>query len=147
MFKTSVSQMQQTASYFFHVDRQNQATNDKGSKNSNNRPPDIHGSSTTEVNTHCSLTGKPKYIFLATATVEVKNKFGQYIPCRALLDSASQSHFLSELCTVFEVTKDPNTFIHIGHQQCNHCSSSRCFNSFKVQTFRLAHNSWLCCFA
>jgi len=140
MFKTSVSQMQQT--YFFHMDRQNQATNDKGSKNCNNLPANIRVSSTAEVNTYCSLTGKPKnHIFLAIAIVEVKNKFGQYVPRRALLDSASQSHFISEMCTLFEVTKDPNTCILTGHQQCKHYSSSWCFNSFKVQTFRLAHNS------
>jgi hypothetical protein len=35
---------------------------------------------------------------LATAIVEVKNKAGQYIPCRALLDSASQSHCITERC-------------------------------------------------
>jgi len=35
---------------------------------------------------------------LATAIVEVRNKFGQYVPCRALLDSASQSHFITERC-------------------------------------------------
>jgi hypothetical protein len=35
---------------------------------------------------------------LATAIVEVKNKAGQYVPCSALLDSASQSHFITERC-------------------------------------------------
>jgi hypothetical protein len=35
---------------------------------------------------------------LTTATVEVRNKAGQYVPCRALLDSASQSHFITERC-------------------------------------------------
>jgi hypothetical protein len=45
------------------------------------------------------LKGKPRnHILLATAIVEVKNKAGQYIPCRALLDSASQSHFITERC-------------------------------------------------
>jgi len=28
--------------------------------------------------------------------VEVQNKFGQYVPCRALLDSAPLSHFITE---------------------------------------------------
>jgi len=42
---------------------------------------------------------KPRnQILLATVIVEVQNKFGQYLPCRALLDSASQSHFLTEKC-------------------------------------------------
>lgn len=35
---------------------------------------------------------------LATAFAEVKSKSGQYVPCRALLDSASQSHFMTERC-------------------------------------------------
>ena len=35
---------------------------------------------------------------LATAIVEVRNKARQYVPCRALLDSASQSHFITERC-------------------------------------------------
>jgi hypothetical protein len=51
------------------------------------------------VNTYCSFKGKPRnHILLATAIVEVKNKAGQYVPCRALLDSASQSHFITERC-------------------------------------------------
>jgi hypothetical protein len=33
---------------------------------------------------------------LATAIVHVQNSFGQYVPCRALLDSASQPHFVTE---------------------------------------------------
>ena len=30
--------------------------------------------------------------------MEVQNKSGQYVPCRTLLDSASQSHFITERC-------------------------------------------------
>ena len=45
------------------------------------------------------MRGKPRnHNLLATAIVEVGNKFGQYVPCRALLDSASQSHFITERC-------------------------------------------------
>jgi len=43
------------------------------------------------------LKGKPKnHTLPATAIVEVRNKSGQYVPCRALLDSGSQSHFITE---------------------------------------------------
>jgi hypothetical protein len=42
---------------------------------------------------------------LATAIVEVQDKFGQYIPRRALLDSASQSHFITERCVRLRLTK------------------------------------------
>jgi len=52
-----------------------------------------------EVNTYCSFKNKPRYhILLATAIVDVKNKSGQYVPCRALLDSGSPSHFITERC-------------------------------------------------
>ena len=45
------------------------------------------------------MKGKPtNHILLATAIVEVINKFGQYVPRRALLDSGSQSHFITERC-------------------------------------------------
>jgi hypothetical protein len=81
-----------------HIDKQNQATNHKGST-TNNLPADAKGSTTAEVNTYCSMKGKSRnHILLATAIVEVKNKSGHYIPCRALLDSASQSHFIRERC-------------------------------------------------
>jgi len=35
---------------------------------------------------------------LANAIVELRNKSGQYVPYRELLDSASQSHFITERC-------------------------------------------------
>jgi len=64
-----------------------------------NGPAYARGSSTAEVNTYCSFKGKPKNQFLlATAIVEIQNESGQYIPCRALLDSASQSQFIPEIC-------------------------------------------------
>jgi hypothetical protein len=79
-----------------HID--NQSNSDRRST-TNNPPSDAKGTSTTEVDTYCSLKGKPrKHILLATATVEFKNKSGQYVPCRVLLDSASQSHFITERC-------------------------------------------------
>ena len=43
--------------------------------------------------------GKPQtQTLLATAVVELRNKLGQYVPCRVLLDSASQCHFITEKC-------------------------------------------------
>ena len=81
-------------------------------------PADARGSSTAEVNTYCSFKGKPRnQILLATAIVEVQNKSGQYVPCRALLDSASQSHFITErkVCTTFEVIQNPDTCINTRH--------------------------------
>jgi len=50
--------------------------------------------------THCSLKGKPiNRILLATAIVEVKSNSGQYVPCRALSNIASQSRFVTERCS------------------------------------------------
>ena len=80
-----------------HIDRQNQSIDDKGTII--NVPADAIGISTAEVNTYCSFKGKSRnQILLATVIVEVQNKCGQYFPCRSLLDSASQSHFITERC-------------------------------------------------
>ena len=97
MFKASCRQCHKRHHTLLHIDRQIQSTNDKGS--ATNGPADVRGSSTAEVNKYCLLKGKPRnHILLATAIVEVQNKFGQYVPCRALIDSASQSHFITERC-------------------------------------------------
>jgi hypothetical protein len=77
----------------------NQTNHDRRLTTNTNPPADAKSKSTTEVNTYCSLKGKPRnHILLATANVEVKNKAGKFVPCRALLDSASQSHFITERC-------------------------------------------------
>ena len=74
-----------------HIDEQNQTTNDKGSTTNNNQSANAKGTTISEVNTYCSLKNKPRnHILLATSIVDVKNKSGQYVPCRALLDSGSQ---------------------------------------------------------
>ena len=81
-----------------HIDEHNQTTNDKGSTTINNHSANAKGT-TAEVNTYCSLKSKPRnHILLATAIVGVKNKSDQYVPCRDLLDSVSQSHFITERC-------------------------------------------------
>jgi hypothetical protein len=50
-------------------------------------------------NSYCSVKCNPvNHVLLATAIVEVKTKFNQYVPCRVLLDSASQVNFISEKC-------------------------------------------------
>jgi len=82
-----------------HIDKQNQTTNDKGSTSNNNHSANAKGTTTAKVNSYCSLKSKPRnHILLATAIVEVKNKSGQYVPCRALFDSGFQSHFITERC-------------------------------------------------
>jgi hypothetical protein len=82
-----------------HINKQNQATNDNGSTTNNNISANTKCSINTEVNTYHTLKRKSRnHILLARAVVEVKNKSGQYVPCRALLDSGSQSHFITERC-------------------------------------------------
>jgi hypothetical protein len=77
----------------------NSQTNNRQSTADTNPPADVRSTSVTDINTYCSLKGKSRnHILLATAMVEVKNRAGQYVPCRALLDSASQSHFITERC-------------------------------------------------
>jgi hypothetical protein len=88
-----------------HIDKQSQ-TRGKGSTTNNNLAADTKGSTNKELNTYCSLRGQAKnHILLATAVVEIQNKFGQYISCRALLDRAP-SHFITESCVQrFRLTK------------------------------------------
>jgi len=82
-----------------HIDKENHTTNDKGSTTNNNHSANAKGTTTAEVNTYCSLKSKPRnHILLATAIVDIRNKSGQYVPCRALLDSGCQSHFITERC-------------------------------------------------
>lgn len=42
-----------------------------------------------------NVANKSSQIVLATAIVRVKDAFGRFVDCRALLDSASQTHFMS----------------------------------------------------
>ena len=77
----------------------NPPTNGKGPSTNNKLTANEQNSAPTEVNTYCTFKGKPQnQVLLATAIVELRNKSGRYIPCRALLDSASQSHFITERC-------------------------------------------------
>jgi len=72
--------------------------NNRGSTN-RSQSADAKGSPTAELNTYCSFKGKPQsQIFLATAIVELRKKSGHYVQCRALLDRASQSHFITKRC-------------------------------------------------
>jgi len=45
---------------------------------------------------HTSKGRPSSQILLATAIIYVRNKCGQLVKCRALLDSASQGHFVTE---------------------------------------------------
>ena len=67
-----------------HLGRQIKTTIDKGSTNNHNKnPADAQGKQNADVNTYFSWKGKPRNHILLAADVEVQNKSGQYIPCRA----------------------------------------------------------------
>jgi hypothetical protein len=70
-----------------HINKQNKVANANRLATNNNSSATTRGATTAEVNNYPSLKDKPRNILLATAFVEVRNKTGQYIPCRALLDS------------------------------------------------------------
>jgi hypothetical protein len=79
-----------------HMDFTSKQKNNK-QQHSQSRKSTPGGTSKTNINLSCAFKGKPHtYVMLATAIVHVENSFGQYVPCRALLDSASQSHFVTE---------------------------------------------------
>jgi hypothetical protein len=91
------------------------------------------------VNTYCSLKGKPRnHILLATAIVEVKNKAGQYVPCRALLDSASQSHFITERCA--KRLKLDRTQTHASYQGISNVNTAAHY-SMPLQ-IKSMHSDW-----
>jgi hypothetical protein len=82
-----------------HMNRENQPVYNKGSTSNKNLPAETRGSTAAGGNTYCSYKSKPRnHILLATAIVEVQNISGHYVPCRALLDSGSESSFISERC-------------------------------------------------
>jgi hypothetical protein len=82
-----------------HVDKQNQVANANRSTIKNSSPATTKGSTSAEVNTYHTLKGKSRnHVLLATSIADVRDKSSRYIPCRALLDSGSQSHFITERC-------------------------------------------------
>ena len=128
LFKASMSQVPKQTSYFVAF-RQTQATNNGSPARNNLQTQRV---SQMQMWTH-TLKGKPKnHTLLAIAIVEVRNKSGQYVPCRALLDSGSQSHFITERLCKFWDAKVTNTHIHSGHIKCKHLHRAQCVHSFKV---------------
>jgi hypothetical protein len=98
-----------------HIDEQHQVANANRLATNNNSPAVTRDATTVEVNSYHSLKDNPRNnILLATAVVEVRDKTGQYVPCRALLDSGSQSHFITE--RFVQCMKLPRTQTHTSIQ-------------------------------
>lgn len=58
----------------------------------------------------CAHSVNTTQVFLPTAIVRVQDKYGAYYTCRALLDSASHSNFMSEqLCQILQLERKKNS--------------------------------------
>lgn len=87
-------------------------------------------------------------MFLSTAKVLIKDKFGNFKECRCLLDSGSQSNFISqELCDRLGVEKERTNIPVLGINQTGtkvqnmvHCTLKSRFNGFTVHTTFLVLN-------
>jgi len=85
------------------------------------------------------LKDKPRNnILLATALVEVTDKFGQYVQCRALLDSGSQSHFITERCV--QRLRLPRTQTHTSVQGISNVNTAT-HHSVSIH-LRSRHTDW-----
>jgi len=121
-----------------HLDSQTQATNNS-SPTKNNQSATTKGVTNANVNTYHTLKGKPKnHTLLATAIVEVRNKSGQYVPCRALLDSGCQSHFITERCA--QRLRLPRTQTHTSIQGISNVNTST-GHSVSIH-LRSRHTDW-----
>jgi len=127
-----------------HVNAQNSSASDRRPITNHNPSANERNSATAEVNTYCSLKSKPtNHVLLVTAMVEVKNKYNQYVPCRVLLDSASQLNFISEKCV--QRLRLPRTQTPVSTQEVNKVNTThQCFTSLEVKADRLAYNCQLC---
>jgi hypothetical protein len=116
-----------------HIDKQHQVGNANRTATNNNSPAITRGETSAEVNTYHTLKGKPRSnILLAAAVVEVRDKSDQYVPCRALLDSSSQSQFITERCV--QRLKLPRTQTHTSIQGISNVNTApyQCFTTFKI---------------
>jgi hypothetical protein len=88
-----------TATQIQSADRQGSTNIHNASSTAKQNVTPVTNNFTNEVQTYCSFKNKvTNHVLLATAVVEVKNKFNQYVPCRVLLDSAAQVNFITEWC-------------------------------------------------
>jgi hypothetical protein len=144
MFKPKMSMLQETSHSV--ALRQTEANNYDTRSIKNNPTADAKGNTNAEANSYCSFKGKQRnHILLARALVEVKNTARQYVSCRTLLVSASQSHFITERCVLrLRLLRNrTNTSIQ-GICDVN-TATHQCFNIFKVWAHRLAYYTWRCC--
>jgi hypothetical protein len=80
-----------------HTDRREQSADKREATSSHNST--VNDRNATEASCYCLFKNKPTtQVLLATAVVEVRNKYNQYVQYRVLLDSASQVSFITERC-------------------------------------------------
>jgi hypothetical protein len=94
---------------------------------------------TTETNIYENFKGKPQnHVLLATAIVEVKDKTGNFIPCRCLLNGGSQTSIISSQCV--QRLKLPKTQHHTSIQGINAVNTATHHN-VEVH-LRSKHTNW-----
>nr|CAI5819842.1 unnamed protein product [Callosobruchus analis] len=113
------------------------------SSQTNPNPPTNNTSNHTESNNQVSLCNhnQANHILLSTACVKVFDTAGKEYNCRVLLDSGSQSNFISEdLCQQLKLTKTKTNFTIIGvnqnKTQINYqtvIETHSKYNSFKIK--------------
>jgi hypothetical protein len=116
-----------------HIAKQNQEA-------SMNRSSSLEqGAMGTSVNTCHTFKGNVRnHVLLATAIVEIKDKNGRYIPCRALLDSGSQTHFITEKCVKCLRLSRTQTHTSIRGISNVNTATSQCFLTVAIQIHQLA---------
>jgi hypothetical protein len=128
-----------------HIDKQNQAVNANRTTTNNSSPAVTKGKTSAEGNTYHTFKGKPRnHVILATAVVEVGGKTGHYVPCRALLDDGSETHFITEKCV--QHLKLPRTQRHTSIQGISNVNTAiqHSISLHLRSRHRLAHNTRLC---
>ena len=122
-----------------HVHTQPTSASNKRFTSTPNPSSNQQGSAPAEVNTYCSFKSRPiNHVLLATAIVEVRNKYNQYVPCRVLLDSASQLSFISEKCV--QRLRLPRTQTPVAIQGINNVNTATHHSVFIH--LRSRHTNW-----
>lgn len=106
-----------------HVDHNNSshvtATNSSECESSIKIADDLSSPQTNVTTSHCATRGVTQAL-LSTAVILVSDKNGQYQECKALLDSASQSHFMTkDLCQRLQLTTCKTNHLINGIGQTN----------------------------
>lgn len=126
-----------------HVDKQlGEASNSNGESSDSKRDAESKSESSENSDSLnlalCSYKGEPS-VLLTTALINIENREGNWIQCRALLDNGSQSHFMTkELFAKLNLKKDKidipvkgigSSLSHISGRVCTRIKSN--YNAYQ----------------